>query len=99
MSSVAAPCALSVVDGDEVEMCRLCDVCVDVARGADVCFEDDVVGVAIFEGYFDASGSSGSWVWMRVLTTSRGVVITPAAPPALAAVAISKSRPILFDPT
>lgn len=35
---------------------------------------------------------------MRVLTTSRGVVMTPAAPPALAAVAISNKRPMLFDP-
>ena len=98
MSRVAAPCALSVVEGDEVEIGRLCNVCVVVDLEVVVCLEDDEGVIAGFAGYFEASGTSGSWVWIRVLTTSRGVVMTPAAPPALAAVAISNKRPILFEP-
>jgi hypothetical protein len=37
-------------------------------------------------------------VCMRVLTTSSGVVITPAIPPAVAAVKISNGRPMSCDP-
>jgi hypothetical protein len=97
VSSVAAPWALRVVEGDDVEMGRFWEVCVDVCLAVDVCFEDDAGVTAGFAGYFDASGSSGCCVCMRVLTTSKGVVITPAAPPALAAVAISNRIPMLFD--
>lgn len=99
MSSVAAPCALRVVEGDEVEMGRFCEIRVGVVFEVDVCFEDDVGVIAGFAEEFAAAEGSGSWVWMRVLTTSNGVVITPAAPPALAAVAISNGSPMLFDPT
>jgi hypothetical protein len=62
------------------------------------CFEVDVGMIEGFAVVFEAVEDSGCWVWMRVLTTSRGVVITPAAPPALAAVAISNSNPMLLDP-
>lgn len=98
VSRVAAPWALRVVEGDEVDMGRLCDICVVVGLEVDECFDDETGMVADFGGVFDAAGRSGCWVWMRVLTTSRGVVITPAAPPALAAVAISSISPMLFDP-
>lgn len=60
MSSVAAPCALRVVDGDDVEIGRLWDECVVVGRDGDVCFEDEAGVIAGFAGYFGASGSSGS---------------------------------------
>ena len=53
-------------------------------------------------GALGAGGEAGDgplcWVWMRVLTTSRGVVMTPAIPPAVAAVAISSGNPMLFEP-
>lgn len=62
VSSVAAPCALSVVEGDEVEIGRLWDVCGVVDLELEVCLQDDVGGNAGFGGYFDVSGSSGSWV-------------------------------------
>lgn len=99
VSSVAAPCALRVVEGDEVEIGRFCEIYVVVVFEVDVCFDDDAGVIAGFAEELDATEGSGSWVWMRVFTTSRGVVITPAAPPALAAVATSNSRPILFEPT
>lgn len=60
VSSVAAPCALRVVEGDEVEIGRLWEVCVVVGRDVDVCFEDEVGVIAGFVGYFEASGSWGN---------------------------------------
>ena len=98
VSSVAAPWAFSVVEGEEVEIGLIC---------VDLDFDDDAGEVACFEGeraaFGDGAGLLGDgplcWVWMRVFTTSRGVVITPAMPPAVAAVAISRGSPMLFEPT
>lgn len=99
VSRVAAPCALSVVEGEEVDMSLLCVVgrgLADCACGA--CFD----GVDAGKGAFGVAGELEEgplcWVWMRVLTTSRGVVRTPAIPPAVAAVAISKGSPMLLVP-
>jgi len=98
VSRVAAPWAFSVVEGEDVEMGLI---------WVDFDFGDDVGEVACFRGErFAFGGGAGAllgdgplcWVWMRVLTTSRGVVITPAMPPAVAAVAISRGRPMLFEP-
>ena len=100
VSSVTAPCALSVVDGEEVDIRRLCvePGLTDCDAGG-ACFDADA-------GDKEAFGATGEpdevgplcCVWMRVLTTSRGVVITPAIPPAVAAVAISSGSPMLFEP-
>lgn len=48
----------------------------------------------------DAAGASSgfNWVWILVLTTSSGHVITPAKPPALAPVSISNGRPMSLLP-
>jgi len=98
VSRVAAPWALRVVEGEDVEIGLLCvDFVFVVCEGVE-CFE-----VAAGEsGALGAGGEAGDgplcWVWMRVLTTSRGVVMTPAMPPAVAAVAISSGSPMLFEP-
>lgn len=67
--------------------------------GLDECFEDDEGDSVAFAGCKETEGASLCCVWMRVLTTSKGVVMTPAMPPALAAVNISSGNPMLFDPT
>lgn len=53
MSSVAAPCALRVVEGDDVEIGRVCEMCVDVALEVAECFEDDTGDIADFAWDFD----------------------------------------------
>jgi hypothetical protein len=87
-----------VVEGDEVEMGRF-ELAEDIVDFADVeCFDvedGDSVDVEASAGVDDALGCC---VWMRVFTTSRGVVMTPANPPALAAVRISNGSPMLFEP-
>lgn len=98
VSRVAAPWALRVVEGEDVDIGLLCvDGGLVVCEGLE-CFE-------VVAGNMEALGTVGEagdgplcWVWMRVLTTSRGVVMTPAMPPAVAAVAISSGSPMLFEP-
>lgn len=98
---MAAPCAFRVVEGEEVDMGLLCVV---VARGlaecvGGVCFDDvDDGGSGDFGAMVELGVGPLCWVWIRVLTTSRGVVMTPAIPPAVAAVAISKGSPMLLVP-
>ena len=74
-----------------------------VDDGLIVC--DDIECFEVAAGDSEAFGATGDvgdgplcWVWMRVLTTSSGVVMTPAMPPAVAAVAISSGRPMVFEP-
>lgn len=47
----------------------------------------------------DASSCGLSCVWIMVFTTSNGQVITPAMPPAVAPVSISRPSPISLLPT
>lgn len=99
VSRVAALWARTAVEGDAVEMGRLWDeeACVDLE--AVECFDDEEGEREDVGGLDGLEEASERWVWMRVLTTSKGVVMTPAMPPAVAAVSISSGRPMLFDPT
>ena len=63
------------------------------------CFDDEEGEREDADWFGGLEGVSVRWVWMRVLTTSRGVVMTPAMPPAVAAVNISSGRPMSLDPT
>jgi hypothetical protein len=95
VSSVAALWTFRLVEGEEVEMDRVCEF-VELIVGFNVVCreaEDSTIGWLIAIG-----GVTLCWVWMRVFTTSRGVVKTPAMPPALAAVATSSGSPMLFEP-
>lgn len=94
---MAAPWALRVVEGEEVEMGRF-DGAVLVEFTGVECFAAEEGESDAVEAGAGADDVLGRWVWMRVLTTSRGVVSTPANPPALAAVKISSGRPMLFEP-
>ncbi len=98
VSRVAAPWAFNVVEGEDVDIGRLW-----VNGGLAVCDGVECFEVAV--GDSEALGAIGDpgdgplcCVWMRVLTTSSGVVMTPAMPPAVAAVAISSGSPMLFEP-
>lgn len=62
-----------------------------------VCFDEDAGDTADFGECVETEEVSLCWVWIRVFTTSSGVVMTPAMPPALAAVAISNGKPMLFE--
>lgn len=53
VSRVAAPCVLSVVDGEEVEMSRLCEDRVFVEGSVVACFKDDVGDGADLGGFVD----------------------------------------------
>ena len=98
VSSIAAPCALRVVEGEEVEIGRLW-VGMDLFDADAVeCFDDEAGDDVAFGGFCDEDNVSLCWVCIRVLTTSKGVVITPANPPARAAVAISSGSPMTLDP-
>lgn len=109
VSRTGAPGLTVDVDGDEVDMNRGC-VCDeeeevdgildgdgwgrldDVSLGL-VCISPEAVTCF-------APGVSGfCCVWIRVLTTSRGQVMTPAIPPAVVAVRISNPSPISLCPT
>jgi hypothetical protein len=82
------------VDGDEVEIDRFCWFIVAwVAVAA-------LAGTCLVTGVECLSGEAGelTCVWMRVLTTSRGHVMTPANPPAAAPVASSRGNPISLLP-
>lgn len=98
MSSVAAPWAFSVVEGEEVDMGRLWAGSGLLGFVEVECLEDDAGEREAFGAFVEPEGVSLCWVCMRVFTTSSGVVMTPAMPPALAAVAISKGSPMLFEP-
>ena len=94
---MAALWARTAVEGEAVEMGRLWVE--DECEGLERCFEVDE-GESVDAGTGDGAGEGSlRCVWIRVFTTSRGVVITPAIPPADAAVRISKGSPISFDPT
>jgi len=98
VSRVAAPWAFSVVEGEEVDMGLLCvDFVLVVCEGVE-CFEAAAGESGALGGGGEAGDGPLCWVWMRVLTTSSGVVMTPAMPPAVAAVAISSGSPMLFEP-
>jgi len=94
VSRVAAPCALRVVEGEEVDINRDWSEADFVAVEEVWCWEDGVWNGAGLDGFLVRIGGSLCWVCMRVLTTSRGVVMTPAMPPALAAVAMSRGSPM-----
>jgi hypothetical protein len=98
VSRVAAPWAFSVVEGEDVDIGRLWDGRGLLGLVGAECFEEAAGERGAFGAPDEAESASFCWVCMRVLTTSSGVVITPAMPPALAAVAISRSRPMLFEP-
>lgn len=66
---------------------------------ADVeCFDADAGDMEGFEGCVELDDVLGCCVWILVFTTSSGVVITPAIPPALAAVKISNGNPMSWEP-
>jgi hypothetical protein len=98
VSRVAAPCALSVVDGEDVDIGRLCEGLGLVDFDGAECFGDAVGERGVVGAFAELRGISLCCVCIRVFTTSSGVVITPAMPPALAAVAISSGSPMLFEP-
>lgn len=99
VSRVAAPCGWRVVEGEEVEIGRVdCFGGGLPDLGEAECLEEDVGRGDVFGVAEATAGVSVCCVWMRVLTTSSGVVITPAIPPAVAAVKISSGNPMLFDP-
>jgi hypothetical protein len=62
------------------------------------CFVEVVGEGDAFTGFVEVDVVTFCWVCIRVFTTSSGVVITPAMPPALAAVAISRGKPMVFEP-
>ena len=98
VSRVAAPCALRVVDGEDVDIGRVwVEPVFSVCNGAE-CFDVDADDGEALDTTDDPGMGPLCWVWMRVFTTSRGVVMTPAMPPAVAAVAISNISPMLFEP-
>lgn len=98
VSRVAAPWAFSVVEGEDVDIGRECgERGLLVLEGVE-CFEEVVGDTEWFGALVELDGVSFCCVCMRVLTTSSGVVMTPAIPPALAAVAISRAKPILLVP-
>jgi hypothetical protein len=68
----------------------------DVADVA--CFETEAGDNVALGGCAEAEDVLGCCVCILVFTTSSGVVITPAIPPALAAVRISSGNPMLFEP-
>lgn len=92
VSSVAAPWLRRVVEGEEVEMGRLEG---GGFPGLMECFVGESVAIG---GLVDTDGVSLCCVCIRVFTTSNGVVITPAIPPAEAAVKISNGNPMLCEP-
>lgn len=86
-----------MVEGEDVDIGRLCEEF--GLLGRDVVEYFDGERVVVFGGIVGVECVSGlCCVCMRVFTTSRGVVMTPAMPPALAAVAISSGRPMMLDP-
>ena len=101
VSRVAAPCAFSVVEGEDVDIGRLDGGgCLPEVVGV-ACFDAELGDIDAFEGVVGVVGVDdvlGCCVWTRVFTTSNGIVITPAIPPALAAFNISSGNPIFFDP-
>jgi len=98
VSRVTAPCARRVVEGEEVDMGRFCVEAVFPAVVEVECFAVDEGESVVFGALGDEETAGLCCVWMRVLTTSSGVVITPAMPPAVAAVIISNGKPMLFEP-
>jgi len=95
---MAAPWALNVVEGDDVDIGRLCAGRDLVGLEGVECFVDVIGETVALGAAVELEVVSLCWVCIRVLTTSSGVVITPAIPPALAAVAISSGSPIMLDP-
>lgn len=95
---MAAPWALNVVEGEDVDIGRLCAGSDLVGLEGVECFVDVVGETVALGAVVELEVVSLCWVCIRVLTTSSGVVITPAIPPALAAVAISNGSPIMLDP-
>ena len=85
--------------GEEVEIRRFCGLSEErgggVLVGGGVAARKGVVVARLGAGDVLLFPSCGlSCVWIRVLTTSRGHVSTPAMPPAVAPVVISRPRPI-----
>lgn len=93
------------VFGEEFDINRLGeDDCLDEATysclTAGILLEGPSRTFPAFDDDFVGSSSKGlTWVWILVLTTSSGHVITPAIAPALAAVKTSKPRPMSLPPT
>ena len=95
VSSVAAACGLTDVDGDEVEILRVEERREDFGCGV------ECLMVVVVAGCDEVWCISMGWtcVCILVLTTSSGQVITPAIQPAEAAVKISSGRPMSLLPT
>lgn len=87
-----------MVEGEDVDIGRECEESGLLVFGGVECFAEAVGDGEEFGGLAELDGVSLCCVCMRVLTTSSGVVMTPAIPPALAAVAISRGRPMLLEP-
>lgn len=92
------------VFGEEVEIKRLGPEFEDEATYSGLAAEACLVslGCIVLAGVVDvfALSSKGlTCVWILVLTTSSGHVMTPAIPPAVVAVIISNARPMSLDPT
>lgn len=87
-----------MVEGEDVEMGRECEERGLLVLEGVECFADAVGESEGCGALVALEAVSLCCVWMRVLTTSSGVVMTPAMPPALAAVAISRGRPMLLEP-
>lgn len=76
------------VEGEDVEICRTC--CLTEEMGASFIVVDGLNGALLAF----ALAAELTWVWILVLTTSKGHVITPARPPAAAPVRSSNGVPI-----
>ena len=104
VSSGTEPVLGTVVLGDEVDINRFCcDACrvsgVKVPLAARVCRAACDCGFnGLVAGVLGVSCNGLICVWILVLTTSSGQVMTPASPPAVAAVAISSGNPISLLP-
>jgi hypothetical protein len=110
VSSKGVPGLTVDVDGDEVEIGREWDRNAEELEEEEeedehVEWTEDVLDeVSLAAGCSPTRvtglGVSGfRWVWILVLTTSSGQVKTPAMPPAVVAVKISRPKPISRWPT